>query len=365
MSRTLFRSGGPLHIQSLGPERYRATITLPKDEDGRIARECPQQLCAPGYFKVMPGTGITSRQTAAFCPYCRAEAKPDDFSTKEQARYAKELVMREARAGVDDMIRDAFGLDSRGKRKMGGGFVSMEVSLKTAPQPFVRPPFEEEVRRDVVCPHCTLDQTVFGLATWCADCGADVFPVHVSAELNVVRRMIDDIERRREVLGRRVAAKDLENCLEDVVSIFEASMKAMTHRYLRNAGTASEDIDSRLKRFGNAFQNIPRTQELMKEILGIDSLPDVRWASLQTGFEKRHPITHNLGVIDRKYLEKAHGQERHGREVRVGVSEVESLIEDVLEALSAVHRRLFGCVGSATSLGSVPDPELDKDDLRI
>lgn len=82
----------------------------------------------------------------------------------------------------------------------------------------------------ILCPHCTLDQTVFGLATWCADCGADIFLTHFDGELAVTRLMVDDIERRKESLGSRVAAKDLENCLEVVVSAFEAAVKAVTRR---------------------------------------------------------------------------------------------------------------------------------------
>lgn len=344
MSRKLFRPGGPLNIRSVGSDQYRATITLPKDSDGRLARECPSSLCSPGYFKVKLGTGITGDQLVAYCPYCRNEAEPDGFNTNEQLRYAKDLVMREARKGVDDMLRNTLGLGSSGRRKIGGGFVSMEISLKSSPLPYVHPPFEDDVRRDVICPHCTLDQTVFGLATWCADCGADIFLTHAEAELNVVHSMVGDIERRREELGRRVAAKDLENCLEDAVSIFEAAMKAMTRRRLLVMGLTSDEMETRFRKIGNAYQNITRTQAIMAEVLGIDALPEVLWNELNVAFEKRHPITHNLGVVDRKYLEHAQSGDHHGREVRITVSEVGSLLDQVLVALSAVHQRLFDVV---------------------
>lgn len=74
------------------------------------------------------------------------------------------------------------------------------MSLKPGHKPTVRRPFEEEVRRDVACPHCGLDQSVYGLATWCTDCGDDIFLTHVAAELSVVYLMLGDIERRREYL---------------------------------------------------------------------------------------------------------------------------------------------------------------------
>jgi hypothetical protein len=59
-------------------------IAIPTDSDGRRASECPDTGCSPGYFKVMPGTGIQGEQQAAFCPYCRHEDAPSEFITREQ-----------------------------------------------------------------------------------------------------------------------------------------------------------------------------------------------------------------------------------------------------------------------------------------
>lgn len=207
MTRKLFRPGGELGVRDLGGDRYRMSISLPKDDDGRMARECPNKECSPGYFKVTPGTGITENHELAFCPYCRHPAEPNDFGTAEQQRYAEDLIMREVQKNLNGVIKDAFGLGANGRRKLGGGLVSIEMSLKESRLPYVHRPFEDEVRRDVVCPHCTLDQTVFGLAVWCADCGADIFMSHIAAEIAVTRQMIDDVQRRNELFGKRVAAR--------------------------------------------------------------------------------------------------------------------------------------------------------------
>lgn len=150
------------------------------------------------------------------------------------------------------MVKNALG--SR------GGLISMELSYKPSSPRHVRHPFEDEVRRDVVCPNCTLNQTVFGLATWCADCGEDIFLTHVPAEIAVTRSMLQDVDRRQQTLGRRVAAKDLENCLEDAVSIFEASVKALVRRALAKIGDDPDAIDSQMKKIGNSFQSTERTK---------------------------------------------------------------------------------------------------------
>lgn len=337
MSSRIFRKGGPNRIKRLRGNQYSMTVSIPKDRDGRMARECPNGECSPGYFKVTPGTGITNGHVLAFCPYCRHEGEPNDFTTQEQLRYAKDLVLNEAQKGVQSMFQDALGLGPSGKRKMGGGFVSIEMSFKPGTLPPVRRPFEDEVRRDVVCPHCGLDQTVFGLATWCADCGEDIFMTHVAGELAVTRTMLGDVNRREEALGKRVMAKDLENCLEDAVSLFEAAVRAIVRRGLTERGLSTDDVDACFKRLGNAFQNVSRTRKHLTELFGFTIEDTPFWTQMGQVFEKRHPIAHNLGVVDRKYLERAQQAEREGREVRITSQEIDVLLKHVEEAVRQIR----------------------------
>ena len=336
----LFKEGGEHQIQDLGNDKYNLTVSIPENDDGRMARECPSSECSPGYFKVTPGTGVTDNHTLAYCPYCRHEADPKDFATQEQIRYAKEMVLREAHKGVNDMVRNAFGLGSSGKKKLGGGFLSMEISYKPGSLPYVHRPFEDEVRRDVICPHCTLDQTVFGLATWCADCGEDIFMTHIEAELAVTRLMLEDVGRRQVQLGKRVAAKDLENCLEDAVSIFEAAIRAIVRRAMIIRGESSELIEAAFKKLGNAFQNIDRTQKELYSMFGKTPLEGELSEKLKSAFEKRHPITHNLGVIDRKYMEQAKEFEQEGREVRLTRDEITEVLINVRLAIFLTYEIL-------------------------
>ena len=128
------------------------------------------------------------------------------------------------------MFEDALDLDSGSHRRIGSDMFSMEMRLERKHRSPPLPPRDETLRRDVTCPECGLEHAVFGLATWCPDCAADIFLTHVRADLDVVRKMLDDIPSRKERLGGRVMARDTENALEDVVSIFEAVMK---HTYQR------------------------------------------------------------------------------------------------------------------------------------
>lgn len=61
---------------------------------------------------------------------------------------------------------------------------------------------------------------------------------------------------------------------------------------------------------------------------------------LKSAFEKRHPITHNLGVIDRKYMEQAREFAQEGREVRLTRDEITEVLMNVHRAISLTYEML-------------------------
>jgi predicted nucleic acid-binding Zn-ribbon protein len=345
MSDSLFQSGGPHNIKKTARGEFSMSIELPVDEDGLIGRECPTPDCSPAYYKIKLGTGIIEHQVEAFCPYCRHAADPSDFHTRAQIEYAKNLVMRKAHKGINRMIEKSLGLGPSRRKKYDGGFLSLELSYKPGRLPHVPRPIEEELRRDLVCPHCGLVHAVFGLATWCPDCGKDIFLTHVSEELAVVERMLGDVQRRRELLGPRVAARDVENALEDTVSIFEAVLRAITRRHLLSTGKSTEDVEEILKkRVGNRYQNVEQAADICRALLGVELFEGVDGhavSELRLTFEKRHPITHNLGIVDRKYLDKVRSGGLEGRDVLVTTGEIASAIELSRRVISNLHNRLF------------------------
>lgn len=345
MAKPLFREGGPHNIRRTGHDEYTMSIGFPAGESGFVGRECPSGTCSPGYFNVKPGTGIAEGQTEAYCPYCRHREEPAGFLTSSQMQYATDIVTREAHGAIEKALQDALGFGPSRKKKFGGGMFSMELSYEPGRPPPVRRPIEEELRRDVVCPQCGLAHAVFGLATWCADCGADIFMTHVRTELDSIAAVLEDVGRRKEALGARVAARDIENALEDVVSIFEASVRALVRRRLRDDGMSDADVDDLFHtKVRNRFQSVDRTSEWFNEHLKVDpfqGLPSDDQRALSLAFEKRHPITHNLGIVDRKYLDRVLSGDLEGRDVPVTVDEIQRAIGLCLAALAQVHRTLF------------------------
>lgn len=343
----LFREGGPLHAKKTGQDQYSMSVSIPKDEDGRSARECPNQECSPAYFKVTPGTGITGGQTMAYCPYCRKSAKPSEFHTKEQIRYAKELVAREARIGIERAMRDALGLGSAEKKRLVDGLISLDVEMKSSSPSEVWRPYEDILRRDLICPHCTLDHSVYGFGVWCPDCGRDIFTTHVQGEVRVIESIVGDIDRRKKELGARVAARDLENALEDMVSIFEATLKMEIRRHRKSKGDGDNEIDATMKNIGSRLQSVSNAIAIIPEYCDGQSLcaPDCDdKKKLDRVFQKRHPITHNLGVVDRKYIDKVRSGEAEGTEVHVEKAEILETAQITRRILSEFHNRLFPVV---------------------
>ena len=181
--------------------------------------------------------------------------------------------MGEVEKGIQRMLSQALGLGSSGKKTIGGGLISISMELKTRSPSTAPRLIEEELRRDVVCPSCTLSHSVYGLATWCPDCGKDIFLTHVESEFQVVQKMLGDLERRRQQFGARVAARDIENALEDVVSIFETVLKVIARRQFLSRGLQSAKVDEILaKKIANRFQNIATAVEVYRSEFGMNLL---------------------------------------------------------------------------------------------
>ena len=62
MGKSFFRDSGPHTFRETGPDKFEVSIKIEPDEHGMLARACPDESCAPGYFKVRPGTGLTDQE---------------------------------------------------------------------------------------------------------------------------------------------------------------------------------------------------------------------------------------------------------------------------------------------------------------
>lgn len=345
-------------MKKSGNDKYTGTLTLNAGVDGMVGRACSDDTCVPGYFRVKFGTGITTPQMQCYCPYCAKGAPPDSFFTPAQVDYIQASVFEELKPTVHQMLRDAFKVDSGGRRSFGD-FVTLQLSDPPRPQVISRP-VEEELRRDLTCPHCGLVHAVFGFAVTCPDCGNDIFLTHVHEEFAVVEKILAAVPERAKTLGQRAAARDVENTLEDVVSIFEFVMKLVTRRVLARQGKLESEIESAFKKVGNKYQNAVAGADLYMSLTGeqlFAALTPAEFESFKGTFEKRHPITHNLGVVDRKYLERATSHALEGQELRVTVEEIQQAIGLAEKVFSDVYKSFGANVPpNVVGLALLPTP---------
>ena len=345
MNQQLFGEGGPHNIRRVGPDTYQMSVTIPVGPDRMNGRACPAPGCSPAYFRVRPGTGITESHAAAFCPYCHHSAEPSEFFTELQVAYAKEVLTHEATRAFERMVQEAFDIGPSGHKRYGGGPMPFAISYRPGHRTMPARPIEEELRRDLTCPHCRLEHAVFGLAMWCPDCGTDLFLEHVRKEFDVLRRILAAIPGRRAALGARAAAKDAENALEDTVSIFEAVLKILVGRHLVAQGGSKDEVHTVfVTTIRNTFQNVGTAAKTFQATCGVtlfDGLPNTQREELDQTFAMRHPITHNLGVMDRQYLERVRSGEFEGRELLVDAARVERAIAISLRVLERAYATLF------------------------
>ena len=288
------------------------SISLPKDPSGHIGRECPNHNCE-GYFKIVPGTGLKNATQTCHCPYCGHTANSDNFHTKEQIEYAKSVAMQQVIGAVRKDLKNMFNSRPR------GGLISIEV--KTASKlPPVRYYREKSLETDIECAGCTLKYSVFGVFAFCPDCRLHNSLQILETNLELIGKMIDLAGSS----GNDLAERLLENALEDCVSSFDGFGREISKV---NITLASDQ--SRASKL--SFQNIDSVKNNLSSVFELNlesSLTDDEWALISKGFQKRHLISHKMGIIDDEYIRKSGDKIAvAGRKIRVSEDEVRQLVQ--------------------------------------
>jgi hypothetical protein len=180
---------------------------------------------------------------------------------------------------------------------------------------------EKKLETEVVCDKCSLRFTIYGVFGWCPDCGS-----HNS--LQILGKNLE-LASKELLLANSVDAELAEHlvgdALENVVSAFDGFGREICFRRGANI----------------RFQNLVGARRHVRETFDfdfVDELSSDSWKSICRIFQKRHVLSHKMGVIDGEYVQRANDPEAVvGRRVRVTHEEV-SIAIGVAEALG---QRLF------------------------
>ncbi|MBT3094602.1 MAG: hypothetical protein KME58_17120 [Candidatus Thiodiazotropha sp. (ex Lucina pensylvanica)] len=195
-------------------------------------------------------------------------------------------------------------------------FISIGISVKGKPTPITYYS-EKELEEKVTCSKCTLEYTIYGTFAYCPDCGIHNSQQILFANFETVSKMLDLAKNADSDISQQL----IDNCLEDTVSSFDGYGRECTEK----AGTVIK------------FQNISGANKNLKDNFGIDissSFSTDDWQFIINQFQKRHLLSHKMGVIDKEYIKKTNGNPATiGRKVKVNSDDIEKLI-DYLRTMS-------------------------------
>lgn len=325
---------GPYHEGTDDEGHERFSIPMETDEDGMVGRQCPREECRPRYFKVAPPTvsadgdqpSNSASLAALHCPYCGHAEGFQQFITDEQRQWLRSLLTRDVAREFQRMLGNAFG------RGRSSGPISIEYRPGSLPS--VRQYQERELKRIVECEPCHRRYAVYGVATFCPFCRQGNLHHHFQRSASIVRTLLASVTAIAEAGGKEAEYHHLCNCLEDCVGLFEGFLRQVyAHALLSTVAPAVRE--QKLNQLRNGFQNPTRAAAIFQTDFGWDlfggTSPDDReFLGLQ--FAKRHVITHNLGLVDERYLTQVQSWQRAGEDVEVGEAEVARLLT-ILEAV--------------------------------
>ena len=298
------------HLDRIGSK---VSVSISPDDEGILGRECPQTNCEK-YFKVQLGTGLIGENLPCHCPYCGHKAGHDMFFTKDQVRYAKSVALNKVTGAI---LKDLKSLEFNHKPRGGFGIgISLKVTGKALS---IRDYCESDLETEVICDKCALCYMIYGVFGFCPDCG-----IHNS--LQILEKNFAIIEKSLKIAKSQdsdVYQQLIENALEDCISIFDGFGRE-TYRVF-SSKTSEPEATTKIQ-----FQNITKARKQILEKLGIDIvafLSNVDWICIEKAFQKRHLLSHKMGVIDVAY-QRATGEPPSfiGRRVTVKPEEIHNLL---------------------------------------
>ena len=294
------------------------SVSIDPDEEGYIGRECPE---CEKYFKVVPGTGIVGEgDIPCTCPYCGTQAPSDHFWTQAQIEYAQSVAFSHL---VGEFTKSLKRLERKPDPR---AFLSIGIKVEGKPVPiaYYR---EVDLEQRLTCGNCTLQYAIYGVFGYCPDCGS-----HNSLQILLNNlRLVDQVLALAETADAEIGRKLIESALADCIAAFDG--------FCREVATVNSDRAAKPKKAASlSFQNITAAAEAVEALFGVkmsEPLTDSEWEQLNRCFQKRHLLSHRMGVADQKYVERS-GDDPGliGRRVSITADEVEQLASSLAKVAS-------------------------------
>lgn len=274
-------------------------VTIRSDKKGYYDRKCPNENCSFVFKVLMSDWESTVSKDKVHCPLCGNEEESDKWYTDEQS----EALLSRAKDYAFNLVQTEFGRMLKGLESSSSKYIRIRVStppsIPLSSSPILQ---REEWEVEIQCEKCGVHYSVIGSAYFCPHCGyssiISVFDKHLDS---VEKRLLSNEgikEKLEEVYNKDDAEimhqKMIENLLTELVSTFQ---KLASYIIFQITG---KDIK------GNNFQNIDKGNWVLFELLGRkyeDWISDSELTKMKLHFQRRHLLEHNLGFIDKEYIQ--------------------------------------------------------------
>jgi len=287
------------------------SVAIKPDKDGYKGRECPS---CEKYFKIKFGTGLPG-YPECHCPYCNHVGPQNEFWTRQQIEYAKSVALNKI---TGELISKMKAMERRPDPR---AFISIGITVKGNPTPIAYYS-ESELEERITCSECTLEYTIYGAFGFCPDCGAHNSLQIANANLDLVIKTLT----LSQTAPPEIAAKLVENALEDAVSCFDG----FGREHCANLP------------FKISFQSIETAQQKLFREAGFDissGLGVDQWKFVCDQFQKRHLFAHKMGVIDSEFISKTGCPSALlGRKATVSEDDVRFLVSSLRTIAEALYR---------------------------
>ena len=178
---------------------------------------------------------------------------------------------------------------------------------------------ENRLETEVICGNCTLRYSVYGVFAFCPDCRQHNSLHILDRNLEVIGKMVDLASSADKELGEKLT----ENSLEDCISSFDGFGRELCRLYAKKA--AKPALAEKVR-----FQNLDGAKQTLIALFSLDlaaGLTAEEWKAAIRGFQKRHLLSHKMGVVDEEYIRKSDDLRAVvGRKVGVSADEVREIV---------------------------------------
>jgi hypothetical protein len=341
----IFHDMKKYHVKRTPDGIDRFNVPMKTDEEGMIGRECPNIECQPKYFKMsltLPDQ-ISEKiedfsQIDVTCPYCGTIDNMQHFHTESQIEWIESMIFRDIAITFDNILKSSLKQIPPTPK----GMFSISITCKPGHLPSVRHYVEEKLKRRVVCDDCGYNYAIYGMSFHCPLCGKGNLLQHLNRSADTIKVLLEEHERISQERGPEVGYHIVGNALEDVIGLFEGFLKYI-YQYEIKRRLSTEEAASKIARIRANFQRLEGAEALFSQDLDVAlfaECPQKDRTFLQEQFLKRHVLTHNLGLIDAKYIEKAEVYAKQGAEINIKPIDVLGALEIVVRIVTSATQCL-------------------------